>query len=104
MEILLYKITGNKLHLRYRYATVKLYDFNKNEIPRGGANQMSLMFAIMMWDETNRIGCAISRNRGKDNEGFVVVMYAPGVMNHSPGNYKRHLHRPINFPNDAYSE
>eukprot|EP00111_Clytia_hemisphaerica_P008562 TCONS_00025014-protein len=78
--------------IRAWYGTVRLYDFNNNKI----SNPMSLMFAIMMWDETTRIGCAISRNR-KDNEGFVVVMYAPGVMNHGADNYKRHLHRPINL-------
>ena len=72
-----------------RYSAVYDYDFNENKI----TSMYGLMFVIMMWDETTRIGCAISRNL-ENNEGFVTVMYAPGVFTRSPAEYKKHIHLP----------
>ena len=73
-----------------RYATVSDYDFNANKM----TSFYGLMFTIMTWDETTRIGCAISRNF-ENNEGFVTVMYAPGVGTHDPAEYQKHVHRPL---------
>ena len=59
------------------------------------------MFVIMTWDETTRIGCAISRNL-QNNEGFVTVMYAPGTTERSPEAYQKHVHLPLNFARNGH--
>ena len=68
------------------------YDFNTNRV----TSLYGLMFVLMTWDETTRIGCAISRNL-QNNEGFVTVMYAPGVADRSPEAYHKHIHLPLNY-------
>ena len=59
-------------------------------------NWLALMFGIMLWDETKKIGCAVSRNK-KKKEGFVVVMYSPAVFDNSPENYARHIKPPNGY-------
>ena len=61
------------------------------------------MAAIMLWGDTTRLGCAISRNR-RTGEGFVVVMYGPGVSDHSSASYKRNIKRPKGYSDNEHSK
>jgi len=89
------------IHFSNRYETIHDYNYNDNKIDSD--KPYALMAAIMLWGETTRLGCAISRNR-QTGEGFVVAMYAPGVSNHSPASYKKNLKRPKGYSEDGYSK
>lgn len=80
--------------VRSWYSTIKQYDFQTNVINK--KNWLALMFAVMVWDDTQTIGCAVSRDR-KTKEGFVVVMYSPAVYDHSTWSYKKHIKPPKRY-------
>uniref|UniRef100_A0A7M5XFW1 SCP domain-containing protein n=2 Tax=Clytia hemisphaerica TaxID=252671 RepID=A0A7M5XFW1_9CNID len=77
------------------YQTIKLFDYN-NFIFDREKNYMSLMFMLMIWDDSTRIGCGVAEDKAAQKI-FVVVRYAPTFFDKSPGNLRNHIKPPLDL-------